>query len=134
MFKQFIQQNLELYKKCENAKVSHELARYCKENGILIDLAPPYTAALNSVAERASQYLFEKARGVIYDAKFPKACWGYAVQTPKYYKSRIPNQALGNMPFELKYSKPPDLNIIKVIGCDSYMSFRQSQNETSPKR
>ncbi|GBL76997.1 Retrovirus-related Pol polyprotein from transposon TNT 1-94 [Araneus ventricosus] len=101
--------------------VSGELARYCKKSGVVIDPAPPYSPPLNGVAERANRYLLEKARALIYEAKLPKSYWAYTVQTTAYLKNRIPNQTVGNLPFELKYGKPPDLNIIKVFGCDAYM-------------
>ncbi|GBM65135.1 hypothetical protein AVEN_185777-1 [Araneus ventricosus] len=45
-----------------------------------------------------------------------------AVQTAEYLKNLIPNQTVGNLPLELKYGKPPDLIIIKVFGCDAYMT------------
>ncbi|GBN05325.1 Retrovirus-related Pol polyprotein from transposon TNT 1-94 [Araneus ventricosus] len=124
VFKLFIKQNPDLYKiRCDNAKeyVSGELARYCKKSGVMIDPAPPYSPPLNGVAERANRYLLEKARALIYEAKLPKSYWGYAVQTAAYLKNRIPNQTVGNLPFDLKYGKPPDLNIINVFGCDAYM-------------
>ncbi|GBM30067.1 Copia protein [Araneus ventricosus] len=124
VFKLFIKQNPDLYKiRCDNAKeyVSGELARYCKKSGVMIDPAPPYSPPVNGVAERANRYLLAKARALIYEAKLPKSYWGYAVQTAAYLKNRIPNQTVGNLPFELKYGKPPNLNIIKVFGCDAYM-------------
>ena len=50
-----------------------------------------------------------------------KTFWGYAVQRAAYLMNRIPNQTVGKAPFELKYGKSPDLNIIRVFGCDAYM-------------
>ena len=113
VFKLFLKQNPNLYKiRCDNAKeyVSGELAKCCKEAGILLDPAPPYSAHLNGVAERANQYLLEKVRALVYEAHLPKSYWGFAVQTAAYLKNRIPGQSINKcMPFELKYGKPPDL-------------------------
>ena len=133
VFKLVIRENTRLYKiRCDNAKeyVSGALAQYCKEKGVQIDPAPPYTPALNGTAERANQYLLEKARALIYEAQLPKNFWGYAVLTAAYLKNRLPSQSIENrIPYELKYLKKPDLNVIRVFVCDAYMRIPDSQRK-----
>ncbi|GBN79851.1 hypothetical protein AVEN_126522-1 [Araneus ventricosus] len=77
---------------------------------------------LNGVAERMNGTLFDKARAMLYDAKLPKRCWGYAIQDAAFLHNRIPCTCVNDhIPYELKYSTKPDLNKIRIFGCDAYI-------------
>lgn len=124
-FKKFLKMNDSINRiRCDNAPeyVSGELRRVADSMGVTIDPCPPHTPQLNGVAERINKTLFEKARALLYDSKLPKNCWGYAIQVAAYLHNRIPSSSIGDVtPFELKYSRKPDMSQIKLFGCDVYV-------------
>lgn len=123
--KKFLKMNDNIRRiRCDNAReyVSGKFKEVADEFGVTIDPCPPYTPHLNGVAERINRTLFEKARALLYDSKLPKNCWSYAVQTAAYIHNRIPSASTNDcIPYELKYSEKPDLNQIKLFGCDAYI-------------
>lgn len=123
--KKFIKANDSVCKiRCDNAKeyLSKDLGKFLNKMGVTLDPCPPYTPQLNGVAERINRTLFDKTRALLYESKLPKNCWGYAVQVAAYIHNRIPSASIeGQTPYELKYSRKPDLSNIKVFGCDVFV-------------
>ncbi|GBM64842.1 Copia protein [Araneus ventricosus] len=130
-FKKFLKVNDTVKRiRCDNAKeyVSGELQKVARNAGVEIDPCPPYTPQLNGVAERMNRTFFYKSRAMLYDSKLPKRCWGYAIQAAAFLHNRIPCTIINDhTPYELKYSTKPDLNKIRIFGCDAYVKVADTQ-------
>ena len=115
---------------------SNEFKQYLCDNLIGHETTNPHTPDQNGVTERMNRTLLEKARVMIFHAGLPKSYWVEAVNTTVYLSNRIPTQALdGNTsPYELWYSKLPDLSNLNVFGCLGYANVPgQQRTKLGPK-
>lgn len=102
--------------------VSKQFEAYLKQEGIRHELTIPKTPEQNGIAERLNRTLVESARSMLLHAKLPKKYWGEAVRTAAYLKNRCPSKSLEEMtPYEAWHKRKPQLQHLRVFGCDAYM-------------
>lgn len=94
---------------------------YLKKEGIHHEKTIPKTPEQNGVAERLNRTLVEMSRSMLLDAKLPKKFWAESVSTAVYLRNRCPTKAIkGKTPYEALYGKKPNVNHLRVFGCDAY--------------
>ncbi|POM66197.1 Putative retroelement, partial [Phytophthora palmivora] len=81
---------------------SREMAKFCRERGIVQKFTPPYTPQLNGVAERMNRTLVEST----------------------FLWNRCPTRATshGKSPHQVWTGKKPLLSNLKVFGCHAYVT------------
>ncbi|GJW36746.1 retrovirus-related pol polyprotein from transposon TNT 1-94, partial [Tanacetum coccineum] len=95
--------------------------------GTIHQTSCPNTPQQNERAERKHKHHLEVARSIHFQAKFPIHLWGYCLIVATYLINRLPSKTLNNKSrYELLYHKPPDLQNLKVIGCQAYASIYTS--------
>ena len=114
------------YMKYVNAKMENKIARlrcdnggeytskdfkdFCAKKGIQIEYTIPYNPQQNGVAERLHRTLVEKARCLLFDAKFEKIFWGEGIKTAVYLLNRTKTRVLENKTsFQIWNDEEPNL-------------------------
>lgn len=100
--------------------VNKYLQDYLRTEGIKIQLTAPYSPQQNGVAERKNRSLIEMSRCMLIDAGLDNKYWGEAVAMATFLQNRIPTRAKGKTPYQLWFSKIPDLTNLKQFGCEAY--------------
>ncbi|CAG4955863.1 unnamed protein product [Colias eurytheme] len=96
---------------------SAQMENYLRQTGIIHQKTNPYTPQQNGLCERYNRSIVEKAKCLLFDAKFDKILWAEAVQTAVYLKNRSPAAGLQHhTPFELWTGKKPDVSHVRVYG------------------
>lgn len=107
--------------------VNSVLQNYLRSEGIEAQLTAAYSPQQNGVAERKNRSLIEMARCMLIDAGMHKRYWGEAVSTANYLQNRLPTKPTEKTPYELWYSKVPDVGDLKVFGCEVYSHIPKEQ-------
>jgi hypothetical protein len=97
-----------------------QLKEWCKNKGITLDYAVPYTPQLNGKAEKLNRTHVEKARAMLFDSNLDSEIWGEATLNAAYLLNRSPTLTIDMTPAEKWYGKKPDMNKIKLFGCRAY--------------
>jgi transposase InsO family protein len=74
---------------------------FCEDNGIVHEVAAPYTPQHNGLAERRNRSLLDMTRSMLKMKKMPNTFWGEAVRTSTYILNRCPTQKLNQIPEEI---------------------------------
>lgn len=95
------------------------MSAYLREAGITHQTTVPYTPEQNGVAERMNRTLVEKARCMLFDAGLPMKFWADAVCAAAYLNNRVLTRSTKAVPEELWAKKKPDMNELRVFGCQA---------------
>ena len=101
--------------------LSNEFGTYLKECGIVPQLTPPVTPQWNGISERRNRTLLDMVRSMMCQTDLPLYFWGYALQTAAYTLNNVPSKSVEKTPYELWTGKVPDLNFLKIWGCEAYV-------------
>lgn len=82
---------------------------------------------LCGVAERKNRSLMEMARCMIIDAEMPNKYLGEAVVTANYLQNRLPTKATERTPYELWFTKKPNVNLLRIFGCAAFAHIPKEQ-------
>ena len=55
----------------------------------------------------------------------PLSFWGYALETTAFTLNRALSKSVETTPYELWFSKKPEMSFLKVWGCDAYVKKLQ---------
>ena len=100
---------------------SREFAEYLQRHQIAHEVTVPDSPEMNGVAERMNKTILEKAKCMCAHADLPKSLWAEAASTACYLYNRLPNAPLKcKSPYEVWYSRKPDLSNLRVFGCIAY--------------
>ena len=100
---------------------SNDFDDLLKKNGIKHETTVPKTPEQNGVAERMNRPLVETTRSMFADSGLPKRFWAEALSTAVYLHNRSPTTSLqSKTPFEAWFGHKPDVNHLRVFGCDAY--------------
>lgn len=112
------------YLRCDNAgeNSSKSFKDFCNSKGITIQYSVPRNPEQNGLAEKYNRTILDKSRCLILDSGLDKSFWGEAVLAAVYLTNRTPTSTLPNdcTPAEIWYGYKPDMNKIKLFGCDAY--------------
>jgi hypothetical protein len=105
---------------------SKELATFWKENGTEMTTVPANTPHLNNFAERVQRTFFEKARCMLIESGLPIGFWVYAILCACFVYNCTSHSSLEDItPFESWYKIKPDVNKLRVFGCDAYVHVQK---------
>ena len=90
--------------------------------GIKSRRSPPYSQAMNGIAEREWQTLRNSAVTMLDTAELPVELWDVAVTHATWILNRVPSTALNHeSPYERLMGQPPDFSKLKRFGCKAYV-------------
>ncbi|CAB4035877.1 Retrovirus-related Pol poly from transposon TNT 1-94 [Paramuricea clavata] len=100
---------------------STEFENYLKKEGITHQLTVPKTPEQNGVAERMNRTLVESVRSMLADAQLPHRFWAKMLSAAAYIGNRsLSTPVKGNTPFEAWTGQKPNVNHLRVFGCEAY--------------
>ena len=80
------------------------------------------TPQLNGIAERLNQTLLERIWAFAHESGLPQFLWGESLRHASWLKNRTATRALdGKTPFEALYGQPPDLQSLRIWGCQVWV-------------
>ncbi len=109
--------------------------RTCEELGIQMQSTDPYTPQMNRI-EAKIRTIHADARTLLLSQELPPAFWADALSTAAYLANRrltrAPEQHV--TPYELRHSKKPALDHLRVFGCQCYIHVpsKARENKLSP--
>ncbi|WVZ16028.1 hypothetical protein V8G54_013594 [Vigna mungo] len=96
---------------------SHEMDKFCTENGIIHEVTTPYTPQHNDMTERRNRMLLDMTRCLLKAKKLPHYLWGEVVSTATYLLNRCPTRSLPDCtPEEAWSGDKPTVNHLRVFG------------------
>lgn len=107
--------------------VNKHLQNYLRSKGIRMQLTAAYSPQQNGVAERKNRYFMEMSRCVVIDANLEKKYWGEAVNMANFLQNKLPTKAKEKTPFELWYSRTPDVGDSKIFSSEAYIHIPKEQ-------
>ena len=95
---------------------------WANNNGIRFTWTPPYSHESNGVVERHWRTITEMAYTFLLSSGVSLKFWTYAALHSNYIRNRLPHKALGKnvTPYELMFSKRPDMRNVRIFGCTAY--------------
>ncbi|KAK3907118.1 Copia protein [Frankliniella fusca] len=117
--------------RCDNGGefVNRNMRQLFAEKGIEYEPTIPNTPENNGVAERLNRTLLEKARCMLLGSSLRKSFWIESLLTAVYLLNRSPTRALDGdkVPAELWYGVRPNLQKLRVFGCNAYVCKSKEQ-------
>ncbi|RVE41307.1 hypothetical protein evm_014045 [Chilo suppressalis] len=110
--------------RCDNGKeyINKDFFKLCKQEGIYLNPAPPYTHELNGVAERYNRTIMDRARCLLQEAKLDKRYWPECVKAASYIGNRLlTNTYIKKTPYELFFGIKPDVSHFKIYGSSAFV-------------
>jgi Integrase core domain/GAG-pre-integrase domain len=99
------------------------VAKYAKEQGILVTRAAPYTPEGNGIAERMNRTLIEMVCTTLAQSGLPRSFWLEAMHNAVRIRNSIPNECGSNPHGSLAFNPPP-FNAFRPFGCLAMMHAR----------
>lgn len=97
--------------------VNVDVSKILEEKGIRHQRTVPYSPEQNGSAEREMRTIVEAARTMIHAKNLPIKLWAEATNTAVYLLNRTGTSSVkGITPYELWFSKEPEINHLKVFG------------------
>jgi Integrase core domain. len=110
--------------------VNNELRQYLKSEGIQIQYTVTYSPQQNGVARKKNRSLLEMTRCMLIDSELHDKYWGEAVNTANYLQNRLPTRCRDITPYELWYSRKPDIKHLQIFGCTAYVHIPKEQRRS----
>ena len=100
---------------------SREFAQYLRKHQIEHEVTVPDSPEMTGLAERMNRTILEKAKCICAHADVLRSLSAEATSTACYVYNRLPNAPLKcKSPYEVWYSRKPDLSNLRVFGCVAY--------------
>ena len=96
--------------------LSYEFGLQLKQCEIVSLLTPPGTPQCNGVSERHNHTLLDIVQSMMSLTNLPLSFWGYALETATFTLNRAPSKSVETTPYELRFSKKPNLSFLKILG------------------
>ena len=115
--------------------ISNEFKDFCRSRGIAVEGSMSYTPQQNGVAERMNRTLMEMARSMISHSNATSNLWAEAVSTAAYIRNRCPTSSFkGATPYEMLSDVKPDVDNLRVFGCDVYVHVPDQKRRKLDKK
>ena len=115
--------------------ISTNFKNFCKSRGIAVEGSISYSPQQNGVAERMNRTLMEMARSMISHSNAPSNLWAEAVATAAHIRNRCPTSSFkGATPCEMLSGVKPDVNHLRVFGCDVYVHIPDQKRRKLDKK
>ena len=128
------------YTSNEISKVISEFQKISVEYGVTQNFTCAYTPEQNGVAERLNRTLVELARSLLVEAGMSEAFWSLAVKHVVYCRNRIWHKVhqtsanVGASAYQVLYGKPPNIDHLRVWGCDAYKLDMRPKESTFQRK
>lgn len=97
--------------------VFYQFQVFCEKEGIVHEVAHPYTPQHNGTAERRNRMIMNMVRCMLKCKNLPKFLWGEAVSTVAYILNRSPTKRLDNVtPEEAWSGSRPNVKHLRIFG------------------
>ncbi|GMI72814.1 hypothetical protein HRI_000950700 [Hibiscus trionum] len=97
------------------------LGSYFSQHGIVFRHSCPHTSEQNGIVERKHRHIVELGLTLMAQSSVPFKYWSDSFYTAIFLINRMPSKVLGGVtPFEKNFKKKPDLNFLKVYGCQCF--------------
>ncbi|GAA5828225.1 hypothetical protein JCM5353_003899 [Sporobolomyces roseus] len=104
--------------------VNHNLDRFLKSNGIQHRTSVVHSHGQNGFIENRWRTSIETTRALLSSSGMPPTFWPYALSAAVYLYNRTPSKVLDyETPYERYYGKKPELNHLKVWGCEAWLAL-----------
>ena len=74
---------------------------FCKINGIVLEITPPYTHESNGLAERKNRTFADIINNMLVNSWLHKYMWGESLNTAFHILNRVPMKYMKNTPYKL---------------------------------
>lgn len=108
--------------------INHEMAGWCKDNGIVHAVNAPYSSVQNAFAERRMRIIINDTRTLLIDSGLPTSLWGYAATHSIYIRNRLPSKN-NTSPHELMFQRKSRIDHLKPFGCAAFAWFPDRYRE-----
>ncbi|KAH9182462.1 hypothetical protein AeNC1_015563 [Aphanomyces euteiches] len=103
----------------------------CHSRGITQKFTNAETPEENHLAEKTNEYVFNKIRVYMTLCGLPSTLWGYCFKYVVHVYNNTPQELLNQRtPYEVLYSKPSRLYMLKTFGCMAYKFIPKSHRPT----
>ena len=103
------------YFKSDNDTEYNQITEYCKTKDIVHQKTASYAHEQAEASERINLTLLNKIRTMLFTANLQNKFWAMTLEAAVYIYNRTPHSSLNfKTPYEIKYSKLPKLNHIKI--------------------
>jgi transposase InsO family protein len=90
--------------------------------GIMVERSAPHSQWQNGRAERAWRTLGDTTRTMLLTAHLGPEFWALAMAAAVHLRNRVPSKAVnGKVPITMLTGEAPNLNYLKVFGCEAYV-------------
>ena len=105
--------------------ISKQVLTLLKREGSRYTWNPVETPELNSSSERRFRTLSERTLSMLLRAALPVDFWWDAYEASNYITNRLPTKTAAGYqtPFESLYNEVPDLSLLRVWGCKTYLKI-----------
>ena len=97
--------------------LSTKFTQFLKDNGIQVQLTPPYIPQMNGVSERRNHILFD----MVCFSKLPISLSGYVLETPTRVLNVLPSKSVASATYEIWKGKKPNFSYFRVWGCPGHV-------------
>ena len=115
--------------------VISDFEKISSAHGVVQNFTCANTPEQNGIAERLNRTLVELARSLLIEAGLSETFWSLAVKHVVYCRNRIWHKVhqvsanVGASAFQVLYGKPPNIEHLRVWGCDAYkLDTRQMES------
>ena len=99
------------------------LVSFYNSKGIIHQKSCVETPQQNGVVERKHQQILNITRALMFQSNLPTDFWHFALAHAVFLMNRLPSKALNNqIPFEILHGRKPDLQFLRVFGCQCFAS------------
>ena len=106
---------------CDNEFKTRDIESLALRKGFEITTSAPYTPEQKGAGERINRTLFNKVRALLITSNLALKYWNEALLSAVYLYNRTPHSSYQfRTPYEVRYSKKPDLSNIKTWGSLAY--------------
>ncbi|KAH9095102.1 hypothetical protein LEN26_017922, partial [Aphanomyces euteiches] len=103
----------------------------CQSRGITQKFTNAESPEENHLAEKTNEYVFNKIRVYMTLSGLPSNLWGYCFKYVVHVYNNTPQELLNQRtPYEVLFSKPSRLYMLKTFGCLAYKYIPKSQRAT----
>ena len=119
---------------CDNAPdlIAGEFGRYCRKKGVRIRPTLPYRPQQNRV-EKKIDLLLTLVRSMLFDARMPESCWGWAALAAQkiFAVSLTKGNGGERTPQQMRTLLPPDVSNLRVWGCQVAIQIPRERRRDS---
>jgi len=101
----------------DNELVTKEMAKFCKERGIVAEYSPPYEKDFAGIVERANETIMNDARAALDTANLPNSFWGDMALITTHVRHKLLVSGMKATPFETLFGQKPKVDYLKIPVC-----------------